>query len=261
MDKALLVCLLRALIFGSGFRTRRRDQIRWVSRVLMAIVVSLLFVQGVVTSQSTPSRKSTPTIVRQEELRDLEIWMQNSSEPTAENQNPTRRNGKNYQTSVSFADVVLLVDSLPSSLPDVMVSTMVRTFTGKDVTGFERDDYCFDLRDIDPNSVSFQKMPEGYYAFSASTTNDELKIEERVSESADGQHWKFQSRRETFFSITIELNPHYGPSFTQAFKQAVILAGGEPSNQPKYPASAPTRSSEKSCSGTSRTASMPSKNE
>jgi len=74
-------------------------------------------------------------------------------------------------------------------------------------------------------------MSEGYYAFSASTTNDELKIEERVSESADGQHWTFQSRRETFFSITIELNPDYGPSFTQAFKQAVILAGSEPSSR------------------------------
>jgi hypothetical protein len=109
-----------------------------------------------------------------------------------------------------------------------MVSTMVRTFTGKEVTSFERDDYCFDLRDIDPNSVSFQKMPEGFYAFSASTTNDELKIEERVSESADGQHWTFQSQRQMFFSITIELNPDYGPSFTQAFKQAVILAGDEP---------------------------------
>src|SRR6516225_4774899 len=228
MDKALLVCLSPALIFGSGFRTRRRDQIRWVSRVLMTIVVSLLFVQGVVTSQSTPSRKNTPTIVRQKELRDLEIWLQNSSEPTAENQNPTRRNGKDYQTSVSFADVVLLVDSLPSSLPDVIVSTMVRTFTGKEVTSFERDDYCFDLWDIDPNSVSFPKMPEGYYAFTARTTNNELKIEERVSESADGQHWTFQSQRQMFFSITIELNPDYGPSFTQAFKQAVILAGDEP---------------------------------
>ena len=62
------------------------------------------------------------------------------------------------------------------------------------------------------------------------TTNDELRIEERVSESAGGEHWNFQSRRETFFSITIELNPDYGPSFTQAFKQAVILAGGEPSS-------------------------------
>ena len=201
-----------------------------VGRVLMTIVVSVLLVQGVVTSQSTPSRKITPTIVRQKKLRDLETWIQNSSEPTAENQNPTRRNGKNYQTSVSFSDPVF-VDSLPSSLPDVMVSTMVRTFTGKEVTSFERDDYCFDLWDIDPNSVSFQKMPEGYYAFSAGTTNDELKIEERVSESADGQHWTFQSRRETFFSITIELNPDYGPSFTQAFKQAVILAGGEPSSR------------------------------
>jgi hypothetical protein len=202
-----------------------------VGRVLMTIVVSVLLVQGVVTSQSTPSRKITPTIVRQKKLRDLETWIQNSSEPTAENQNPTRRNGKNYQTSVSFSDAVLLVDSLPSSLPDVMVSTMVRTFTGEKVTSFERDDYCFDLQDIDPNSVSFQKMSEGYYAFSASTTNDELKIEERVSESADGQHWTFQSRRETFFSITIELNPDYGPSFTQAFKQAVILAGSEPSSR------------------------------
>jgi hypothetical protein len=201
-----------------------------VKRVLLTIVVSVLLVQGVGPSQSTPSRKITPTIVRQKKLRDLETWIQKSSEPTAENQNPTRRNGKNYQTSVSFSDPVF-VDSLPSSLPDVMVSTMVRTFTGKEVTSFERDDYCFDLWDIDPNSVSFQKMPEGYYAFSAGTTNDELKIEERVSESADGQHWTFQSRRDTFFSITIELNPDYGPSFTQAFKQAVILAGGEPSRR------------------------------
>src|SRR6516225_7619243 len=201
-----------------------------VGRVLMTIVVSVLLVQGVVTSQSTPSRKITPTIVRQKKLRDLETWIQNSSEPTAENQNPTRQNGKNHQTSVSFSDAVF-VDSLTSSLPDVMVSTVVRTFTGEEVTSFERDDYCFDLQDIDPNSVSFQKMPEGFYAFSASTTNDELKIEERVSESADGQHWTFQSRRETFFSITIELNPDYGPSFTQAFKQAVILAGGEPSSR------------------------------
>jgi hypothetical protein len=200
-----------------------------VGRVLMTIVVSVLLVHGVGTAQSTPSRKNTPTIARQKELRDLETWIQNSSGPTAENQNPTRRNGKNYQTSVSFSDAVF-VDSLTSPFPDVMVSTMVRTFTGKEVTSFEREDYCFDLRDIDPNSVSFQKMPEGYYAFSASTTNDELKIEERVSESADGQHWTFQSRRETFFSITIELNPDYGPSFTQAFKQAVILAGGEPSS-------------------------------
>ena len=202
-----------------------------VGRVLMTIVVSVLLVHGVGTAQSTPSRKNTPTIVRQKKLQDLETWIQKSSEPTAENQNPTRQNGENYQTSVSFSDVVLLVDSLPSSLPDVMVSTMVKTFTGKEVTSFERDDYCFDLQDIDPNSVSFQKMPEGYYAFSASTTNDELKIEERVSESADGQHWTFQSRRETFFSITIEFNPDYGPSFTQAFKQAVILAGGEPSSR------------------------------
>ena len=200
-----------------------------VGRVLMTIVVSVLLVQGVGTSQSTPSPKNTAAIVRQKELRDLEAWIQNSSEPTAENQNPTRRNGKNHQTSVSFSDAVF-VDSLTSSLPDVMVSTMVRTFTGKEVTSFERDDYCFDLRDIDPNSVSFQKMPEGFYAFSASTTNDELKIEERVSESADGQHWTFQSQRQMFFSITIELNPDYGPSFTQAFKQAVILAGGEPSS-------------------------------
>jgi len=196
----------------------------------MTVIVSVLLVQGVVTSQSTPSRKITPTIVRQQKLRDLETWIQKSTEPTAENQNPTRRNGKNYQTSVSFSDAVF-VDPLPSSLPGVMVSTMVRTFTGKEVTSFERDDYCFDLQDIDPNSVSFQKISEGYYAFSASTTNDELKIEERVSESADGQHWTFQSRRETFFSITIELNPDYGPSFTQAFKQAVILAGGEPSSR------------------------------
>src|SRR6516162_4690970 len=231
-----------------------------IGRILMTIVVSVLLVQGVGTSQSTPSPKNTAAIVRQKELRDLEAWIQNSSEPTAENQNPTRRNGKNHQTSVSFSDAVF-VDSLTSSLPDVMVSTMVRTFTGKEVTGFEREDYCFDLRDIDPNSVSFQKMPEGFYAFSASTTNDELKIEERVSESADGQHWKFQNRRETFFSITIELNPDYGPSFTQAFKQAVILAGGEPSNQPKHPASPPTVSSEKIVSGTSRTVSMPSENE
>jgi hypothetical protein len=199
-------------------------------RVLTIIVVSVLLVQGVGTSQSTPSRKTTPTIVRQKELRDLETWIQNSSAPTAENQNPTRRNGKNYQTSVSFPDAVLLGDSLRSTLPDVIVSTMVKTFTGTEVTSFEKDVYCFDLRDIDPNSVSFQKMPEGYYVFSASTANDELRIEERVSESADGEHWTFQSRRETFFSITIELNPDYGPSFTQAFKQAVILAGGEPSS-------------------------------
>ena len=65
MDKALLVCLSRALIFGSGFRTTRRDQIWWVSRVLMTIVVSVLLVQGVGTSQSTPSRKNTTTSVRQ----------------------------------------------------------------------------------------------------------------------------------------------------------------------------------------------------
>src|SRR5215469_1783147 len=115
-----------------------------LGRALVTIVVSVLLVQGVGTSsQSTPSRKNTPTIVRQNKLRDLETWIQKSSEPTAENQNPTRQNGKNYQTSVSFSDVVLLVDSLPSSLPDVMVSTMVRTFTGKEVTSFERDDYCF----------------------------------------------------------------------------------------------------------------------
>src|SRR6516165_8850639 len=88
-----------------------------VGRVLMTIVVSVLLVQGVVTSQSTPSRKITPTIVRQKKLRDLETWIQKSSEPTAENQNPTRRNGKSYQTSVSFSDAVLLVDSLPSSKP------------------------------------------------------------------------------------------------------------------------------------------------
>jgi hypothetical protein len=74
-----------------------------------------------------------------------------------------------------------------------------------------------DLRDIDPNSVSFQKMPEGFYAFSASTTNDELKIEERVGKS-----------------VTIQLNPDYGPSFTQAFKQAVILAVNR-DKQPGYP--------------------------
>jgi hypothetical protein len=201
-----------------------------VGRVLMTIVVSVLLVQGVGTCQSTPPRKNTPTITKQKELRDLETWIQDSSAPTAQNQNPPRRNGKNYQTNVSFSDTVLLGDSLPSLLPDVMVSTMVRTLTGNEVTHFERDDYCFDLRAIDPNSVSFQKMPEGYYAFSARTTNDELKIEESVSESADGQHWKFQSRRESFFSITIELNPDYGPSFTQAFKQAVILAGREPSS-------------------------------
>jgi hypothetical protein len=199
-------------------------------RVLTTIVVSVLLAQGISTSQSTPSQKNTPTTVRQQELRDLKAWIQNSSAPTAENQNPTRRNGRSYQTSVSFPDAVLPVDSLPSTFPDVMVSTMVKTFTGKEVTSFERDDYCFDLRDIDPNTVSFRKMPEGYYAFSASTTNDELRIEERVSESAGGEHWNFQSRRETFFSITIELNPDYGPSFTQAFKQAVILAGGEPSS-------------------------------
>ena len=112
-----------------------------IGRILMTIVVSVLLVQGVGTSQSTPSPKNTAAIVRQKELRDLEAWIQNSSEPTAENQNPTRRNGKNHQTSVSFSDAVF-VDSLTSSLPDVMVSTMVRTFTEKEVTSFEREDYC-----------------------------------------------------------------------------------------------------------------------
>jgi hypothetical protein len=75
---------------------------------------------------------------------------------------------------------------------------------------------CFNLRDIDPNTVSFQKMPGGGYAFTARTTNDELKIDDRV-------------HKQKVNSITFELNPDYGPRFTNAFKRTVILAGGKPS--------------------------------
>jgi len=170
------------------------------------------------------TREANPATVRQNELRHLEAWLQDSSRPTAENENSTRQDGKNYVTNVAFSQSVGVLDS-SQSLSDVMVSTMVTIFTGNSVTGFEMDDYCFDLRDIDPNSISFEKTPEGYFAFTARTINDELKIEERVSESVDGQHWQIQ-RRQNLSSLAIEFKPDYGSRFTKAFKQAVILAGG-----------------------------------
>lgn len=79
----------------------------------------------------------------------------------------------------------------------------------------------FNLRDIDPDSLSFKNTSSGRINFTARTTNDELKIE--------AHQFKPQNQINKINSITFDLDSDYGPRFMKAFKQAVILDGGKPS--------------------------------
>jgi hypothetical protein len=77
------------------------------------------------------------------------------------------------------------------------------------------------LSDIDPNTVSLHKTPQGDYEFQAKTRNNERTIQ-HTSESSNTLELATDS-------IAFRLDPSYGPRFTKAFKHAVVLCGGKPS--------------------------------
>ena len=143
------------------------------------------------------------------ELQDTMNWINDSFK---ENRDPVR-DGRARLTSVDC-----LLAALPPGEGHIV---WVRTFVSApdahiSVAAPYEIDEQLKLRDIDPDTLSFQKTPSGRYMVTARTTNDELKIDDRV-------------HKEKTNSITFDLDPDYGPRFIKAFKRAVILDGGKPS--------------------------------
>lgn len=84
----------------------------------------------------------------------------------------------------------------------------------------DRPRFQFDLGDIDPSAISFQK----WGAFTAKTTDDEKKIELKDELAISHDVIPIHTN-----SISFVLDKEYGPRFVKAFKHAVELCGGKPS--------------------------------
>jgi len=91
-----------------------------------------------------------------------------------------------------------------------------------------REDYSFNLGDMDPETIIFAKFPENKYpdvpnddgAFRATTINYSKKV---LLKTADGKLEHTDSFPTWFFY------PGYGARFAEAFRHAVTLCGGKPS--------------------------------
>lgn len=154
--------------------------------------------------------EATSAFLDETELYDTMKWMTNSFR---------EENRGTYVVRDGLAHITLFLWSIlaqgPGGGASVIVERLVSTPHHSSDQTVESNDR-FNLRDFDPNTISLQKIPGGNYLFTARTTNDELKIEDRAHEQKTN-------------SVTFELDPDYGPRFTKAFKHAVELCGGKPS--------------------------------
>ena len=170
-------------------------------------------------SERTP--KESPQDTRHT-INDITQWMTKS---IYDNDNPTRK-GEVAVIRGHFGRA----DGEKAPGKDCYVltqETIVDVLTYVDLV--QTEDF-FNLHDIDPNTVVFHEYPQGIYEFTAKTTNNEPKIRSKFKTDFVESHNDYARISEVQTdSVSFQLDPDYGPRFTKAFKQAVILCGGEPS--------------------------------